>query len=234
MKPDLRRKAVALRRQGFSYAEILREVPVAKSTLSLWLRSVGLSKPQKQRLTEKKLAAAIRGGEAKRLQRILKTQQIQERAIKDVKKISRRELWLIGTVLYWAEGSKEKEGKPGSGVQFTNSDPYMIKIFLIWLNEICEINNENLSVEIYIHENSKNRVKSVINYWSNATGLPKRYFSRVYYKKNKIKTNRKNIGSQYFGLLKIRVKASSSLNRRIAGWVIGVIQSLDTHALELE
>jgi len=47
------KKAIELRKKGLSYSEILKCVPVAKSTLSLWLRSVGLSKKQRQRLTDK-------------------------------------------------------------------------------------------------------------------------------------------------------------------------------------
>ena len=58
-------KAIELRKQGFSYREILKQVPVAKSTLSLWLYSVHLSVPQKQTLTQKKLDAARRGAETK-------------------------------------------------------------------------------------------------------------------------------------------------------------------------
>ncbi len=35
-------KAIALRKQGKTYSEILAKIPVAKSTLSLWLHDVGL------------------------------------------------------------------------------------------------------------------------------------------------------------------------------------------------
>lgn len=52
-KIEEKKKAIELRKQGLSYREILEQIPVAKSSLSLWLRSVGLSKKQKQRLTEK-------------------------------------------------------------------------------------------------------------------------------------------------------------------------------------
>lgn len=38
--------AIELRKRGLSYSEILMQVPVAKSTLSIWLHSVGLSKTQ--------------------------------------------------------------------------------------------------------------------------------------------------------------------------------------------
>jgi transposase len=58
--------AIELRKQGYSYSEILKRVPVAKSTLSLWLRSVGLAERQKQRLSEKKESGTIKGSTNKK------------------------------------------------------------------------------------------------------------------------------------------------------------------------
>jgi hypothetical protein len=138
----LKETAIALRRKGLTYSEILKEIPVAKSTLSDWLHSVGLSKYQKQRLTKKKLAAIKRGAEAKHMQRIVRTQKIIKDAQREIGMISKRELWLMGTMLYWAEGSKEKDYRPGSGVQFTNMDPLMICFFLRWLKEICGVDKK--------------------------------------------------------------------------------------------
>ena len=106
-------KAIRLRREGETYSEILKIILVAKSTLSEWFKEVSLSKSQAQILTEKKLAAARKGGEAKRSQRILRMKLIREDALKDIKRISKRELWLIGIALYWSEGSKEKDYHPG-------------------------------------------------------------------------------------------------------------------------
>ncbi len=102
-------KAVSLRREGKTYSEILKEIPVAKSTLTEWFREVKLTTPQFQILTEKKLAAAKRGGLAKHNQRILRQQTIRSNALKDVTHITKRELWLTGVVLYWTEGTKEKD-----------------------------------------------------------------------------------------------------------------------------
>ncbi len=217
-------KAIKFRRRGLSYSEILKEVKVAKSTLALWLRSVNLSQVQKQRITEKRLRAAHKGGDVRKSQRILLVQKIYSAAKKDIKKISQREFWLMGAMLYWAEGSKEKEGRPGLGVQFTNSDPQMIRLFIKWLFEICHIRKEEVAFDIFIHQNSKNNINKVIDHWSFYTGFSKKYFSQIYFKKNNIKTNRQNIGDSYFGTLKIRVKASSGLNRKIAGWTKGVVE----------
>ena len=216
-------KAIILRKEGKSYSEILKVIPVAKSTLSEWLRTVGLSKKISQRLTQKKIDAARRGGETKRRQRILQTQQIWGKASKDIRYITKRELWLIGVALYWAEGTKEKDFHHGSGVSFNNSDPRMIKIFIKWLLESCKISKDRISCEIYIHENSKNDVNEAKKYWSKVTGFTIGKFDKVYFKKNKIKTNRKNIGNLYYGLLRVKVSASSILLRQIAGWTESII-----------
>lgn len=223
-KHQEKEKAIVLRKQGFSYSEILKRIPVAKSSLSLWLKSVGLSKSQKQRLTDKKLSSARRGALKKKEDRILRTKIIKENAKKEVKKLTEREMWLIGIALYWAEGSKEKEWNPGSRTQFTNSDPNMIRLFLNWLFEIVKIPKERVSLSIYIHENHENRIPEVINYWSKITDFPQNNFNQVYFKRNKIHTKRKNVGLDYYGILRITVHASSELNRKISGWISGIIK----------
>ena len=216
-------KAIGLRRKGFSYSEILKEVDVAKSTLALWLQSVGLSKKQKQRLTEKKLASARRGGLKKKENRILRAKVIREAAQKEIGELSKREKWLIGIALYWAEGTKEKEWRPGSGIKFSNSDPSMIKLFLEWLTDTCKIPKSMIIFEIYIHENNKHRLGKVISYWSKFTEFPRDLFNEhIYFKRNIIKTKRRNIGETYFGILTVRVRSSSSLIRKVSGWVDGI------------
>lgn len=225
-KTEERIKAIELRRQGFSYSEILKKVPVAKSSLSLWLRSVGLSRQIKHVLTEKKRLSALRGSLARHNQRIVLTNKIFQETAKDIKNISKRELWLMGVMLYWAEGSKQKDHHPGSGVIFGNSDPLMIGLFLKWLFEIAHIKKEQIKFEIYIHENSKNSLENVKKFWANATGFGKEYFNTVYFKKNKVKTNRTNTGNLYYGLLRVKVGRSSILNRRITGWVNAINQTI--------
>src|SRR3989338_8002432 len=95
--------AIELRKGGYSYSEIKKFCPVPKSTLSYWFRGIKLSEPQLARLKKKRIEAAQKGTRAK----ILKTQktidEIQRKSIRDVGKISKRELWLMGVVLYWRE-----------------------------------------------------------------------------------------------------------------------------------
>ncbi len=225
MKQDLRNKAIRLRLKGLSYSEIIKQIPVARSTLSLWLRSINLSQRQKQRLTNKKIESIKRGWEACRKKRILKIINIRNKALADTSniKINKTSLWIMGTMLYWAEGSKEKtDNNISQGVFFCNSDPLMIKMFLKWLKISLIIPNERLIFQIYIHENYREKISDIADYWSEVTGFSMEKFGKIYFKKHNPKTIRKNQGNNYFGLIRIGVRKSTDLNRQISGWIEGI------------
>lgn len=218
-------QALALRLEGRTYKEILEVVPVAKSTLSIWLKDEGLSEPQKQKITEKRIAAQKRGAQAKRTQRLMRQNDIYSAAQADITSISSRELWYIGIALYWAEGSKEKTYRTGQQVCFTNSDPDMIALFLKWVSECLHVSKEEIQCDLYIHESHEHRVPEVILFWSSKTGFPPEHFRHIYFKKNKILKNyRKNTGILYNGLIRVNIKSSTALNRRITGWIQGIIK----------
>ncbi len=222
-KLEEKEKAIKLRKKGYSYSEILKEVLVAKSTLSLWLRSVGLAKRQKQRLTEKRKIAQKRGWQARINKRIEITEKIKDLAKKDIAKINKKELWLIGVILYWAEGSKQKSNNVSARVSLGNLDPKVIKIFLKWLYEICEIALKDIDVRIHIHETGDELRAQ--NYWSKITNIPVSKFSNTIFKKHNPKTNRKFDNKNYYGLLRIDVKRSTNLNRKISGWIEGICEN---------
>lgn len=218
-------KAIALRKQGKTYTDILKVVPVAKSTLAIWLKDAKLSTPEKQKFTEAKRLASLRGGQTKRKQRVERQKSLFLKSKSEIESLSERELFLIGVALYWAEGSKEKEHSPGSPLRFANGDPYMIKLFLEWLRAIG-VKKERICFDIYLHDNNKYRTADVIKYWAMNTSFSENLF-KVYYKKDIPKTKRRNISPDtYFGLVRIYVKESSDLVRRINGWIEGIVAHL--------
>ena len=223
MHPKLneREKAIAMRKEGKTYSEIRKVVLVAKSTISLWLQDVGLAKAQKQRITAKRVAAQRRGAETKRRQRVERTKSIYVAASKEVGRLTRRELWLIGATLYWAEGSKAKPHSVSTGIDFGNTDSEMIKLFLSWLRTALHVEASRINTSLYVHISHKHRLSEVIQYWEAQTKLKIRY---VYFKKhNPKKSYRKNIGTTYFGTLRVRVYESTDLQRKIQGWIYGII-----------
>jgi hypothetical protein len=224
-KSTEKEKAIGLRKQGLSYNEILRKIPVAKSTLSLWLRKIGLSSRQKQQLTEKKIAACKRGGLVMKQRRIKIENDIKEKAASDINNITEYDFLLIGAILYWAEGSKQKEHAPSVGIIFSNSDLKIIKVFLRFLREICKIHENELHFEIYIHKTADHKIAQ--QWWSSELHIEIEKFRKIYFKKAPIKRSyRKNTGSDYHGQLRIKVRNSANLNRKITGWANGIAQKV--------
>lgn len=221
-KEELRQKAIKLRKQGQTYSEILEQIPVAKSTLSLWLREVGLSVPQKQRITEKKIAARLRAIHVIRNNKIKRVGDIKDGARLEVPKLAKDSFWLTGVILYWGEGSKER--KAPSSVQISNMDLNIHKIFIGWARKYLKVLDTQLSYALYIHPTGD--VELAKTYWSNGLNFEVKRL-KIYYKRHNPKTNRKNIGTNYYGVLKITVLGSIPLNRKIAGWIEGVVLYLN-------
>ncbi len=219
-KTKQKEEAINLRREGLTYSAILARVSVAKSTLSLWLRDVGLSERQSQKITKARLEAGRKGGVARRVQRIEKTKRILEDAILEIGSISKRDLWLIGIALYWAEGAKEKKYRTGEQVMFANSDPRMVNLFLKWLKQM-KIAEIDFVFEIYIHEMYRNKAKSIVKSWSVLLNRPSDAIFRVYFKKDS-KRRETYRQDEYIGLVRVGVRKSVDLNRRIEGWVRGI------------
>jgi len=216
-KKTEKEKAITLRRQGFSYSEILREVKVAKSTLSLWFKEVELSQSQKQMLTRKKIEAALRGAKKRRDQRIELSNKVKREAMNEIVNINKETIKLLGAFLYWAEGNKQKEYNVSVGVKFGNSDPMMIRFFYKWLIEVCEISSEQVHFELYIHENAD--IEKAKKFWAQFIPIDVRNLLPVRWKKIKYGSHRKNAGMNYNGVIRINVRRSTNLNRKIMAWV---------------
>lgn len=221
-KTTLKKEAIKLRKDGLTYGQILARVPVAKSTVSLWLREVGLSKPQKQKITKARIEGARRGALARRTERIERTAGILTQASSEVGAISDRELWLIGVALYWAEGTKQKPHNTSAGVQFANSDPLMVNMFLKWLEQMG-VPREDIFLEHSIHESYRKKVKNMLAFWSAKTGYPPHSF-RSYFKRHSLKNGRR-VSENYVGIIRVCVKRSTDFNRKIAGWVDGICKN---------
>lgn len=214
-------EAIKLRKLGRSYNEILKEVSIAKSTLSVWLKDIWVAKKQTQRLTLKRKLAQQKAHETCRNNRIVKESGIIEKAKSEIQSISRKELWLIGAILYWAEGSKQKAHNVSQRVSFGNSDPNMILLFVRWAKEICKCAKDDFIYSLYIHKNAdKDKAEK---FWENIVDGK---LAWVYLKRHNPKSKRRNNNEGYHGLLRVDIKKSTDLNRQIKGWVMGIFENL--------
>jgi predicted transcriptional regulator len=218
--------ALELRKKGLSYSEIQNSINLPRSTIAYWLKGIQLSEEQAEKLKEKRSRVAKSNVE-KRISRILhETEDIKKSAAKEIGGITKRELWLMGIMLYWRErfllGNDNDLRK---GIRFTSSDPDLIKLFLKWLQEIGRIDDEEIAFDIFTGKDKKDNINDVKNRWSVVTGFSRGHFPRVYFLKSGPKgqhgKKRKTKRSEW-GMLRIRVKASSMLARQMAGWISGI------------
>jgi len=223
--------AVDMRKRGLSYSEIETRIHVPKSTLFFWLKEIKLTKEQKKKLDDDRLKALKRGSEKKIKKTLQVIEELKISASSDIKEITKKELWLMGIILYWRERLLSgNESDLRKGVRFTSSDPYLIKLFLKWLQDIGGIKDEEIRFDIFItkdKERPKKSVSEIIAFWSDVTGFPENRFSKVYTLKTREKRKkggREITNKTKVGLLRIRVSSSSMLARQIAGWVKGIIK----------
>ena len=216
-----RERAIDLRRRGLSYSEIRKHVPVAKSSLSLWLRSVGLLEWQQERLSKRKLAAARMGGRKVHERRVERTKQTVEQAAGEGQQyLQAKDVhWLTGVVFYWAEGSKPKPWNHAEQFGFTNMDVTTILIMRDWLERYCAVRPTDITYDLYIHAGAN--VVGTQEFWLRNLGIePDRL--RTYFKRNNPSPRRRNVGRDYHGIMRMRVKRSTGLNHRVSGWIQAV------------
>jgi transcriptional regulator with XRE-family HTH domain len=205
-KWQLKERARELRKKGFSYSEIIKQIPVSKSTISFWCRDIKLTKKQITRLGSL-YDTQFRGAKANQLKRKKEIEIIRKNAKKEIKKLSNYEIKIIGAALYWAEGSKVKSSS------FTNSDPLLIKFIMKWYRDVCKV-PEN-KIKPYLHLHTGLDEKKAKKYWSKIISIPVNRFGSTFFKKEGT-GHRKN--KLYNGTLRIQVN-SEDLRHKILAWV---------------
>ncbi len=273
----------ALRAQGLSYRDILQQVAVSKSSVSLWCRTVQLDDDKRQALLTRKLAAGRQGlaiitarrksgtlkgstgnGDRARcpsscthdqamIERVKRLYEEQRFGVREVAAqlgmsfwrvydlmrnhgLTRRrgseqnyatyktkpqfvvsprldadgvQLRAIGTLLYRAEGTKT-----GHTVDFTNSDPLLIQVFLAFLRRVCGVAEARLRVLLYCYADQD--VNRLQQFWSDVTGISLEQFTKPFVRALTVNLNHRTMR---WGLVHIRY-ADARLLQLILQWSV--------------
>jgi hypothetical protein len=219
-KLDLRENARRLRTKGESIKVIAKQLSVSPSTVSFWCKDVKLSEDQIKELERRahdphygrRLEYSLKQQRARQE----KTKKLFDEGIKEVGALSKRELFIAGTALYWAEGFKSD-----SLAGFCNSDPNMIKIFIYWLKKCFAYTNEDLRLRVGLNESFKDKVGDIEDYWSKLLDIPMSQFQKPFFQKVKWQKKYDN-PENYHGVLRIRVRKSTDFLRKIHGFIEGL------------
>jgi transcriptional regulator with XRE-family HTH domain len=220
-KDDLRAKARELRTQGLSYEEIVAALRVSKSSVSLWVRDL----PVPPRLSCAERARRAAEGVRRYWAAQLKVNEARRAAARaaagaEIGELTDREVVIAGAIAYWCEGAKNKPGRRADRVIFTNSDPGLVRFFLRFL-DATGTPRTDATFRVCIHESAD--VESAQRFWLGITGASPDQFRTPTLKRHNPKTVRKNVGDTYHGCLRIDVRRSSSLYRKIEGWAAATI-----------
>lgn len=216
-----KQKAITLRKKGLSIGEISKKLGKQKSTVSYWCRGILLTKSQTNKLLEKSISSGIKAGikisKESKIKRDKLDVKLKNQGLRDIGKISDRDLFLLGIGLYWGEGYKKGNYEFG----FTNSDPFIIKSILKFLNKFYSVDSKSLILRVSINSTHKQRENEVINFWSKQTKTNHQQFTKTSFIKTPNKKTYAN-NDNYFGTLRVKVRKGSNIRRRILGSIEGV------------
>lgn len=122
--------------------------------------------------------------------------------------IYEEKLKIAGIMLYWAEGTLR-----GNTVDFANSNPQMIAVFLRFLRKICGVKEKRLRVYLYAYQYQD--IKKLKRYWHKITEIPLTQFTKPY-----IRIGNQNLSGRklLYGLVHIRYNDKQLLNL-IKNWI---------------
>jgi hypothetical protein len=141
---------------------------VSPSSVHAWTRDIQLTHAQRAaiRHSEPVRRAQRTGNHAMR--RLAREKRLA--AQRHGRKSARRNdpLHLAGCMLFWAEGSKKR-----NRVEFTNSDPDMVRRFLGFLRECYSVPDADVALVLNVHLNNGLDLGVIESWWLERLGLPR-------------------------------------------------------------
>ena len=228
-------QALKLRLQGYSYGEIRTKLGIPKSTLSTWFSELKLPEEIWNKIfnkgRKKSIECLIKRNKRQTPLAIKRALIIQKQAQQEIDHLSKHDLLILGISLYWTEGYKRpmvRNGKTKTfhSVSFTNSDPYLIQLFLRFIREICKVPEEKIRVSIraYKHQN----LKEIQSFWIKVTHIKKENFGKIYLGISKSSLGKRPFNRLQFGTIQIRI-GSTALYNKIMGWIEGIKKFSNHH-----
>jgi len=218
-KYELKTEARKLRKEGLPLNEIKDKLELSKSTVSLWCRDIVLTEEQYKKIKKEHIfktqKGRLIGAQMNKNKRLDAIREANNFGKKIIKKISKRELFLIAVALYWSEGAKS-DGT--SGFVFVNSDHEMILVMKLFLINILHIPNEDIVCSIQINKIHEERIEVVLSFWKKLLHLQNSQIRKPYYINTKVSKIYDNYDN-YYGICRLIVRRSKNLKYRMLGLI---------------
>ncbi|MDQ5949059.1 MAG: hypothetical protein QG579_449 [Patescibacteria group bacterium] len=213
--PEIKQKAIDLRKEGYSYNYIIKHVPVTKSTLSEWLHNIPYTA---NKYTIETIGnARIASGRYRHQIRVDSLEKAKQQAKKDIGSLSERDVMMLGLGIYIGEGAKT------AGItRIINSDPKIIRLAIKWLQISFGVKKKQIKIRLFLYPDSE-EIKS-IKYWSKSLNIPTSQFFKptIDRRMNKKISNHNKLP---YGTAHVTVNSLGDkefgvyLSRRITAWI---------------
>jgi transposase-like protein len=168
LKTHERLQARKLREEsGYSIKQIAEILGVSTSSVSLWVRDIQLTEEQHEALRERNpiYNQQLAGRGTTSAPRRAERHAYQEHG----RALARRgdPLHAMGCMLYWAEGTKER-----NRVRFSNSDPEMVRAFVVFLRAFFDLRDMDIRLTCHLYADHFHRQNEIERFWLKVTQLP--------------------------------------------------------------
>ncbi len=226
MRAKERKIARELRHKGFSLREIADIIKCPKSSISGWVRDISLTSEQIGRLElkqDKARAKAANHPNSPKQKWARIRNDIIDSGVKEVSsQYSLYILKLTGAVLYWAEGYKAGVNM----VNFSNSDPNMIALMMLFFRRVCKVPEEKFRGMVHIHPHLD--AERARKFWSKISGIPIGQFHKTQFGISRASKHKRD--TLPLGTFRI-VICDACLLSKIKGWIKGVEKWVDIRAV---
>jgi hypothetical protein len=140
---------------------IAAELHVSSASVHLWTRDITLTQPQQEMNLKRATAAAgLAWSTSCRERRAVFQAEGKARAR------SREDLHLAGCMLYWAEGSKER-----NTARMSNSDLHIMRLFVRFLRECLDVKDHAFRMALNVYTNNGLSLEQVERRWLDGLAL---------------------------------------------------------------
>ena len=221
-------QAKELRKSGKSYNEIVSILHIPKSTLYSWLENIELSVQAQNRIDSRVYKGSKKGLIRRNIHQtklaLERSQETLRISKATVGELSTRELLLIGATLYWGEGYKKQiivrnKSRTYHPVSLSNSDPELIKIFLLFLRKCLNVSESKITLSVHLYDGMDEN--KIMRYWQEITNIPKENLGKVYRGVSISSKRTKKFNCLPYGTAQIRIN-STELFYKIMGLIKGI------------
>jgi hypothetical protein len=180
---ELKDKAIALRRKGWSLRHVEEVLKIPKSTLSGWFKNIVLTEAQKSRLAKRDSARvkahlvqarkkAAAWHHAQKKIRMMEALRQAQSTLDGLEMGNKGILDLALAILYLGEGLKS-----GIGTGMGNSNPLILRFFITALQRIYSVKTEKIKCELHLRYDQDPQMMR--RYWSRQLKIPLKNFTSV-------------------------------------------------------